>query len=197
MLQQSFYFWIVLNVDLNQARLDLCFHQNLPFVSSSAVLWRVSNSVESEEKTHKHTANSGQLYLIRSWSRRHTVGLHWLHTHSALRSDNSALGERRKLRDRYVFFRMDRYGFGHALLLRETSVIGMEAGSPPPPTDYSYHLVRFHEAIICLHTPATSGMADYRNTHYTVADGGKRLSARKEVVCWSSSSRRDIKVWGV
>lgn len=79
---------------------------------------------------------------------------------------------------------MDRYGFGHAPLLRDTSVIGKEARSPPPLTDYSYHLVRFHEAIICLHTPPTLGMADYRNTHYTVSDGGKCLSPRKrKVVC--------------
>lgn len=104
-------------------------------------------------------------------------------------------GGKGKLRDRYVFFRMDRYGFGHAPLLRDTSVIGMEAGSPPPLTDYSYHLVRFHEAIICLHTPPTLGMADYRNTHYTVSDGGKCLSLRKrKVVCLGSSSHQGIKV---
>lgn len=94
------------------------------------------------------------------------------------------------------FFRMDRYGFGHAPLLRDTLVIGMEAGSPPPLTDYSYHLVRFHEAIICLHTPPTLGMADYRNTHYMLSDGGKCLSLRKrKVVCRAgSSSHQGIKV---
>lgn len=90
---------------------------------------------------------------------------------------------------------MDRYGFGHAPLLRDTSVIGMEARSPPPLTDYSYHLVRFHKAIICLHTPPTLGMADFRNTHYTVCNGGKCLSPRKrKVVCQGSSSHRGTKV---
>lgn len=69
--------------------------------------------------------------------------------------------------------------FGHAPLLRDTSVIGTEARSPPPLTDYSYHLVRFHEAIMCLHTSPTLGMADYRNAQYTVSDGGKCLSSRK------------------
>lgn len=72
---------------------------------------------------------------------------------------------------------------------------GMEARSPPPLTDYSYHLVRFHEAIICLHTPPTLGMADYRDTHYTVSDGGKCLSLRKrKVVCQGSSSHQGTKV---
>lgn len=63
-------------------------------------------------------------------------------------------------------------------------VIGMEAGLPPPLTDYSYHLVKFHEAIICLHTPPTLGMADYRNTHYMLSDGGKCLSPRKRKVAY-------------
>lgn len=58
-------------------------------------------------------------------------------------------------------------------------LIGMEAGSPLPPTDYSYHLVRFHEAIICLHTPPTLGMADYRNMDYMLSDGGKCLSPKR------------------
>lgn len=48
-------------------------------------------------------------------------------------------------------------------------LIGMEAGSPPPLTDYSYRLVRFHEAIICLHTPPALGMAHYRNARCTLA----------------------------
>lgn len=151
-----------------------------------------------------HTNQWLVLYLMWSWSWWHIEGLQWIHAHihtrSALGSDNSGLGEKRKLRDRYVFFRMDRYGFGHAPLLQDTSVIGMEVGSPPPLTDYSYHLVRFHEAIICLHTPPTLGMADYRNTHYTASDGGKCLSQRKrKVVCRGSSSHRGIKVtvWGI
>lgn len=95
---------------------------------------------------------------------------------------------------------MDRYGFGHAPLLRDTSVIGMEARSPPPLTDYSYHLVRFHEAIICLHTPPTLEMANYRNTHYMVSDGRKCLSLRKrKLVLWvqvRTTSIRALKVTG-
>lgn len=61
-----------------------------------------------------------------------------------------------------MFFRMDRSGSGHAPPLQGAAVIGVEARSPPPLTDYSYHLVRFHEAIIRLHTLPTLGMADYR-----------------------------------
>ena len=57
---------------------------------------------------------------------------------------------------------MDRSGSGHAPPLRGAAVIGVEARSPPPLTDYSYHLVRFHEAITRLHTLPTLGMADYR-----------------------------------
>lgn len=57
--------------------------------------------------------------------------------------------------------RMDRYGLGYALLLQDTSVIGTQAW--PSLTDYSYHLVWFHEAIIRLHTPPTS-----RTTSHTV-----------------------------
>lgn len=56
---------------------------------------------------------------------------------------------------------MDRYGLSYAPLLQDTSVIGTQAW--PSLTDYSYHLVWFHEAIIRLHTPPAS-----RTTSHTV-----------------------------
>lgn len=87
-----------------------------------------------------------------------------------------------------------------ATLRYSGTVIGMEARSPPPLTDYSYHLVRFHEAIICLHTPPTLEMANYRNTHYMVSDGRKCLSLRKrKLVLWvqvHTTSIRALKVTG-
>lgn len=59
-------------------------------------------------------------------------------------------------------------------------LIGMEAGSPPPLTDYSYRLVRFHEAIICLHTPAVLGMARYRNARRTLSPRWREMSVDRE-----------------
>lgn len=54
---------------------------------------------------------------------------------------------------------MDRYGLSYAPLLQDTSVIGTKAR--PSHTDYSYHLVWFHEAIIRLHTPPASGTTSH------------------------------------
>lgn len=39
-------------------------------------------------------------------------------------------------------------------------MIGSEVGSAPSLTDYSYHLVMFHEAIIYFHTLSTLRMAE-------------------------------------